>query len=82
MCEAVLHILRNLGNSHIYLRNLIPCFIVCDSGNRKIEYLLEFSHSISGFLTIYAVDGYGTDGGIVECDPGELPLELGDLVAA
>ena len=81
VCEAVLHILRNLRNSHIYLLNFRPRFIVGDSGNRKIEYLLELSHSISGFLTIYAVDGYGTDGGIVECDPGELPLELGDLLA-
>ena len=63
---SVLHILRNLGNSHIYLRNFIPRFIVGDSGNRKIEDLLELSHGICGVLTIYAVDGYGTDGRIVE----------------
>ena len=79
---SVLHILCNLGNSHIYLRNLIPCFIVSDTCSRKIEYLLELSHGICGVLTIYAVDGYGTDGRIVECDPGELSLELGDLVTA
>ena len=66
VCEMVLHILRNLGNSHIYLRNFIPCFIVCDTCSRKIEDLLELSHGICGVLTIYAVDGYGTDGRIVE----------------
>ena len=81
VCEAVLAFSPISAPPHS-LRNFIPRFIVGDSANRKIEYLLELSHSISGFLTIYAVDGYGTDGGIVECDPGELPLELGDLVAA
>ena len=49
---SVLHILCNLGNSHIYLRNLIPCFIVSDTCSRKIEYLLELSHGICGVLTI------------------------------
>ena len=52
VCEAVLHILCNLGNSHIYLRNLIPRFIVSDTCSRKIEYLLELSHGICGVLTI------------------------------
>ena len=49
---SVLYILCNLGNSHIYLRNLIPCFIVSDTCSRKIEYLLELSHGICGVLTI------------------------------
>ena len=77
-----LDILRNLGNTHIYLGYLIPCFIVRDSGGGKIEYLLEFSDGISGFLTVDSIYSYCADGGIIKCNTIELPLKLGDFIAA
>ena len=76
--HIILHILCNLGNAHIYLGNLIPCFVIRDTRCRKIEYLLEVLYGICSVLTVYSIYSYGANSRIVQCYPGKLALKLGD----
>ena len=80
--HIILHILRNLGNAHIYLGNLIPRFVIRDTRCRKIEYLLEVLYGICSVLPVYSIYSYGANSRIVQCYSGELALKLEYLVAA
>lgn len=71
--------LSDSAYAHIDFRDLIPGWIIHDTGLGKVEHALEYAHGVGGAGAVDAVRGDPGDGGIILCDPVELLLDLQDF---